>query len=400
MLAANLWGTVSLVAATAITVRVLNEADYTQFLVYWSLLFGAMQIVTGMQNEATRAVSEVQLTAGTPTASLGARIMAMPIILGGGLAVIEVLLGLKWAHYVGIGWLVLAVSVLVIVNYGCAYAVGGVLAGRHQWGTLAFLNALEPTVRICAVGIVAWLAPSLKSMQLAAVLPALAWLFTILPLWRVREATGARGDVAVSRLLSNGVWAMFAAAASAVLLNAFPAIVRVALGSDTSGVASLLLGVQLTRAPLMMPVAAFQGIAIAGFVAARQNRVRALIEPFAAVVGLGVLLAGAAALVGPFLMRLLFGAEYALSSAVLGGLTFAAVSIALLTLSGTATIAVGSHRAFMAGWITGAVATVVLLFTMPLPPAVRVITAVLVGPLFGVAVHLFAVRHHDGAADV
>jgi len=398
MLAANGWGAVSLVAATAVAARALNESDYTQFLVYWSLLFGALQVVTGLQNESTRSVSESVLSSTSDLDHAHARIIAMPLILGGVLALCAFAFGLFWAPHIGVGVLVLAVSALVIVNYGCAFAVGGVLAGRHQWGTLAFLNGLEPTIRLAAMVLVAVLVPSLKAMQLAAALPALAWLTTIIPLRRVRAATSARGDVPLARLLTNGAWSMVAAAASAVLLNAFPAIVRMVLGGNAAGLASLLLGVQLTRAPLMMPLGAFQGIAIAGFVAARRNRLRALVKPFFAVIGLGIVLAIAAALLGPWVMRLVFGAKYVLSGLVLGGLTLAAVSIALLTLSGTATIAVGAHRAFMAGWITGAAATVVLLSVLPLPDAGRVILAVLIGPLIGVMIHLFAIRSRDRAA--
>jgi len=395
MLAANAWSALSLVVATAVAAHALSEADYTQFLVYWSLLFGALQVVTGLQNESTRAVSETMVMPDVSGATRGARVMAMPLILGGGLACVILVFGSFWASHVSIGMMVLVTSVLVLVNYGCVFTIGGVLAGRHQWGTLAFLNALEPSVRLCVMVLVALLIPNLRAMQLAAALPALAWLTTILPLRRVRGAASARADVQLPKLLANGLWALAAAAAGAVLLNAFPAIVRGAVGGDTPGLASLLLGIQLTRAPLMMPLSAFQGIAVAGFVAARHDRLRALVKPLGAVVGLGILSAGAAALLGPFLMRLVFGAKYALPGLVLGGLTLAVTSVALLTLSGTAAIAVGAHRFFMAGWITGALVTVMLLLAIPLSAEWRVILAVLFGPLFGVAIHVLAVQRRD-----
>jgi len=395
VLAASGWAAIVTIVVTVVCARVLDSFAYTQFLVYWSVLFGCFQILTGLQNEGVRAVSAAASSGNTHAGFPRARVLAMTLILAGIVAVLVLAFGPWWAPKLGVGAVVVIVSAVMVVSYGCHLTLGGILAGRREWGTMAALSALEPTVRIVLVVAVAILAPTLASLQLAAVLSALTWVVFALVVPRGRNAALARADIALKPLLANGAWAMLAAAASAVLVNGFPAIVRVALGSNSPGVASLLLGVQLTRAPLMMPLAAFQGVAIAGFVASRHGRMRALAKPFAAVVGIGVVLAGLAALLGPWIMRLLYGSDYVLSRVVLGGLTFAAVSIALLTLAGSATIAVGAHKAFLAGWVVGAAATVGLLFALPLADALRVIMAVLIGPLAGVAVHLLAIRSHD-----
>jgi len=100
----------------------------------------------------------------------------------------------------------------------------------------------------------------------------------------------------------------------------------------------------------------------------------------------GVLAAG---LLGPWLMRVAFGPGYETSGALLAWLTAAAVSIAILTLTGSATVAAALHRAYALGWVAATVASAVLL-TVPLDLQTRTVVALLCGPLVGIAVHLWA----------
>jgi len=398
VLAASGWAAVSALAVSVVAARVLGTDDYTQFLVYWSVLFGCFQILSGLQNEAARSVS---VTTFQPVPADGSssrrfpRVLVMTLILAGGTALVCALLAPLWAPRLDVGGILLVVSVVMVLSYGCHLTLVGALAGRREWGTMAALSATEATIRMALVLLVAFLIPSLTSMRLAAALPALTWVLFVLVFPRARNATNARADMDLKPMLVNGAWAMLAAASAAVLINGFPALVRAALGGATPGLAAILLGVQLTRAPILMPLGAFQGVAIAGFVSATQGRLRALFKPLAAIVGIGLVLAVVVGAVGPWVMRLLYGPQYVLTAPVLGGLAFAAVSIALLTLTGAATIAIGQHRWFVAGWVVGAAATIALLFGLPIVGAVRVILAVLVGPLFGTIVHMVAIRRSD-----
>jgi len=400
MVAASGWSAVSAVVVMAVAARVLDTTDYTRLLVYYSVLFGCFQVITGIQNESSRAVSSASLNAGGDVATRPARVVTMAVILTGAGVAALLLLAPLWAPSLRASPLVVAVSAAILVVYGCYLSLAGALAGRHRWGTMIVLFFSEPTVRIALVLVIALSIPSLMSLQLAMAIPALTSLLVALAIRPARETLLARGDVGLRRLLSNGALAMLAAGAAAVLVNGFPAIVHAALGDGTPAIASILLAVQLTRAPVMVPLTVFQSIAIAGFVAVQRGSLRVLFKPFAGLAGVGALLAVAAGLVGPWLMRLLFGPDYVMPGLALGCLTFATVSVALVTLSGTATIAVGAHRAYLAGWLLGAGATVALLFTLPLAGVSRVIVAVLVGPLFGVVVHLWAIRRSGGRQPV
>ena len=111
--------------------------------------------------------------------------------------------------------------------------------------------------------------------------------------------------------------------------------------------------------------------------------------PAAVVVGVGVAAVLVAGLLGPWLLRAAFGAEYRADGALLAWLTTAAVAIALLTLTGAAAVAAALHRAYSVGWVGATVASVLLLL-LPLGLETRTVIALLCGPLVGIGVHLGA----------
>jgi hypothetical protein len=84
-----------------------------------------------------------------------------------------------------------------------------------------------------------------------------------------------------------------------------------------------------------------------------------------------------------------FGEEYRAGGALLAWLTTAAIAIALLTLTGAATVAAALHRAYAAGWICATVAAMLLLL-LPVGLESRTVIALLCGPMTGIAVHLAA----------
>jgi O-antigen/teichoic acid export membrane protein len=169
----------------------------------------------------------------------------------------------------------------------------------------------------------------------------------------------------------------------------FPVLLK--LTSDHLGAEGgvIILAVTLTRAPLLVPLTAMQGNLIAHFVDERSDRIRALGKPAAIIGGIGAVGVVAAAAVGPWLLRVAFGPQYQAGGALLGWLTGAAVAIALLTLTGAATVAAALHRAYSLGWVGATVASGLLLL-LPLPLPTRTVLALLCGPLAGIAVHLLA----------
>ncbi|HMT51452.1 MAG TPA: polysaccharide biosynthesis protein, partial [Dietzia sp.] len=106
------------------------------------------------------------------------------------------------------------------------------------------------------------------------------------------------------------------------------------------------------------------------------------------VAAVGIVGAGAAWLVGPWLIRVLFGAEFELPGAVLAALTAASVGTAALMVTGNAALAFDRHLLYNAGWWVAVAAAAILLVTVPGPLDVRSAIALLAGPGVGVALHL------------
>ena len=119
------------------------------------------------------------------------------------------------------------------------------------------------------------------------------------------------------------------------------------------------------------------------------DRLRALIGPAALIGGIGAVGVLAAGVVGPWLLRVAFGPQYDAGSALLAWLTAAAVAIAMLTLTGAATVAASLHRAYSLGWVGATVASGLLLL-LPMALQTRTVIALLCGPLVGIGVHLVA----------
>jgi O-antigen/teichoic acid export membrane protein len=132
-----------------------------------------------------------------------------------------------------------------------------------------------------------------------------------------------------------------------------------------------------------------QGNLIAHFVDERIERLRALIAPAAIIGSIGAVGVLAAAVVGPWLLRIAFGPQYQASGALLAWLTAAAVAIAMLTLTGAAAVAAALHRSYSLGWVGATVASGLLLL-LPLPLETRTVVGLLCGPLVGIGVHLLS----------
>ena len=152
----------------------------------------------------------------------------------------------------------------------------------------------------------------------------------------------------------------------------------------------------LTRAPLLVPLNSFQGVLISRFVDGRDRRIAALAAPLGIVGVVGGVGVAAAWLVGPWLLRSVFGADFDLDGYVVALLTAGATCLALLTVTGAAAIAAGAHRWYAAGWWVATVVAVGMLL-IPADVEVRTCVALVVGPLVGLGVHMVGVLRRPSA---
>ncbi|NMR20880.1 hypothetical protein [Cellulomonas fimi] len=417
-------GLASLVAAASgylvllIAARTLDPARNAEFLVFWALLFGLFGVLGGLQNEVTRAVRVARHApaapagdpatgisgapdagppiASAPPADTGVRVLPAALTIGGALALVVAATSPLWAgRLLGTEpWTLAVVLCVAVVAFAGHSGLAGALGGAGRWTTYARLVGAEAGLRLLLVGGVALAgaavgldALGVVGLETASAAAAAAWLLVLIASRQARANLGARADARRSVFARRAGQAMVGAASSAALVVGFPVLLRVTTSDAVyAAAAPLLLAVSMTRAPLLIPLTAYTGVAITHFLAHREQGVRPLVRLAGAVVGVGVLGAGAAGLVGPWLMVVLFGPAYDVAPWVLAALTLAAAVLALLTLTGAAVLSLGQHQAYAWGWV---VATVVSFAVLLMPASIELRTALslAVGPLVGVAVH-------------
>jgi O-antigen/teichoic acid export membrane protein len=385
-------------AVVYLAARDLAPAGFSVFAVFW----GAFGLVTGAANgllqETTREVradgyeSRAEVLPARRTHPL--RVAGM---VGIGAALLIAGSSPLWsgrvfaeAHWLSVGLLSVGLAGF------CLHAtLLGMLAGTNHWTQYGALMVTDAVIRVAvaaATFVIGW---GLAGFLWATVAGALAWLIMIVASPTTRSAARLLTPGGTATFLRGAAHSITAAGASAILVMGFPVLLKATSSQLGAEGGVVILAVTLTRAPLLVPLTAMQGNLIAHFVDERTQRLRALIAPAALVAGIGTLGVLAAGLVGPWLLRVGFGPDYHAGGALLAWLTAAAVAIAMLTLTGAATVAAAMHRAYALGWV-GATAASTLLLLLPLPLETRAKVALLCGPLVGIAVHLAALSRTGG----
>ena len=369
--------------------RQLEPAGFAVFGVFW----GAFGLVAGAANgllqEATR---EVRATV-SPAATRGRHTRPMQVAVGVGMAAAFAIAGTSalWAPRVFVESRPLSVALLALGLAGfCMHAtLLGMLAGSGRWSHYGILMVTDAATRL-ALAVTATVSGwGLAGFLWATVGGSLAWLLLLMLSPTARAAARIRTAGVSSGFLRGAAHSIAAAAASAILVMGFPVLLKATSGQLGAAGGVVILAVTLTRAPLLVPMTAMQGNLIAHFVDHRGSRLRALLGPAAIIGGLGAAGVVAALLAGPWALRVGFGPEYVTTGVLLAWLTVAAVSIAMLTLTGAAAVAAALHRAYALGWV-GATVVAAVLLSLPMPLETRTVLALLCGPLVGIALHLTA----------
>lgn len=420
LLGSSLLAAVSTLLVTMIAQRALNGSELTEFLLFWAALFTVTGIITGIQPEITRAVGTARTRAvadralanratsggaasAEGSAPQGARVVTVTAALGAIAGALVLVSSPLWAgqqipHSAAVGVTVMAVGVFL---YALQATMSGVTAGEDRWYLFAAVGGLESAGRLILMLAAALMIPSLAGLEVATVVPMGLWLILAFVTVSGRRLWVARADVPARRLSLNILWSFLSSAAAAVLMMGFPNVLKASGAAESEPVVlgTLILAISITRSPIMIPLQAFQGVAVSAFLKQRHRPVAAFIKPAAAVVAVGAAGALAAYLVGPLLFRLIYppaaGAESAYEAAAsgitLGALVFASALLALMTLSGNMALAVNQHRIYLAGWVVAAAVTLSLAFLVPAPLVPRAIVALAVGPVCGFVVHMVGV---------
>ncbi len=376
-------------AVLYLAARDLEPAGFSVFAVFW----GAFGLFAGASNgllqESTREVRQArQLAHVDEPRSSPIRVAALV-----GVASAAAIAGTSplWSGHVFVESRALSVALLAAGLAGfCLHAtLLGMLAGVDGWSQYGTLIVGDAAMRVTVAAATFVLGWGLVGYLWATVAGSVAWLVLLIASPSSRAAARRLTPGTTATFLRGASHSIAAAGASAILIMGFPVLLKATSADLGAAGGVVILAVTLTRAPLLVPLNAMQGNLIAHFVDQRAGRLRSLLTPVAVLAVLGAAAVLVAGLLGPWLLRTAFGPDYQAPGALLAWFTGAAVMIALLTLTGAATVAAALHRAYAAGWIGATVASTLLLL-LPVALETRTVVALLCGPVVGIAVHVAA----------
>lgn len=368
----------------------LDPGGFAAFQAYWGLFFAATGALDGLMQETTRGVSAARSTgqhgSGRPW-RLGAWI-------GGTVLVVALLIGMVWLPSLMRGEAPAPLATMFLafglLTYAFQAVLSGILSGLGLWNRYAGLVALDSGVRLL-LALLAWqLGWGMSAFLVITVIGALSWLVVLRGVPR-----GVLVDVSRAAFTRRVGSAMLATGSSAALITGFPVFVQSTSEPDAGAVvtvAGIINAVILTRAPILVPLQRFQSALIVRFVEQREALLRAAAVPVLVVLGAGLLGAGAAWLLGPWILTVFFRPEYFVPGGLLAVLTFASACTGALMVTGAATLACEQHKGYVLGWATASVGAFGVLWLAPLSLEAGVCVALIAGPLLGGLVHLVSLR--------
>ncbi len=378
---------------------------FVVFAAFWSALYLVISALSGVQQEFTRAtrpgLSVEAQGDGSAPAQVHRHVARTFAALAAGMVFIVVTAtGYLWVPLVipGRSFALAIPLAFGAASYVLVATLCGTLYGIKRFAALAWLTSVDSVLRLIAISI---------SLLLGADIIGLAWAIavpfplTIVLVWGFirRGLVGAsRVDSGLRTLGWNSLRTVIAGAATGVLISGFPFLVTVtSVGSDKVQLATLVLAVTLTRAPLIIPMLALQSYLVVRFRDAGTRFWRELVAVVLGVAALAAALGVVAWLIGPWVLDVVFGGKYVVGGATLGILVASAGLTGALCVSGPAVLALGRHLNFTAGWVAAAAVTVAVLL-LPLALEPKALLALSLGPAAGFLVHVVALSRIRRAA--
>jgi O-antigen/teichoic acid export membrane protein len=302
--------------------------------------------------------------------------------------------------------LLLAALALSVVGYGLTHLVRGVLLGTGHLQLYGGTLAGEGVLRLLAAVVLLLLAvesagPYGLAVGAAPLVIGLLCLPAVRRAARSRPPGASAGELSPRTMLRTLLWLVVATVLSFALINGGPLVVKLLAGPDeTQDAGRLLAGLLLVRLPFFAfpTLQAFLLPRFAALTAVRdRGAAQALARRVAAVhLGLTVPAVAATALVGPPVVRFVFGGQYGLGSLDLALLTLGAAGHLLAMLLGLALIAQGRSAALALAW-GGAAGIAGLTIALVEPLLLRVELGLLAGSWTAVAVVIGAIAAERGS---
>ena len=341
-----------------LTARVLGPEEYAPLSVLWVLaLVAGPGFFLPVEQEIARALA-ARRARGEGGGPVVRRAAGLALALLGGLLLVGALAGPVLADQLfSDEWLLVVAWLLTLAAACAAHVARGVLSGMGRFGGYARIIGGESAVRLAIA-----LALSTASVEAVgpyglavAAGPLVAVAYAVL---RERDLMRPGPPAPWSEVTTALAWLLVASVLSMALVNAGPIFMELlASGPQEDAAGRFLAGLVVARVPLFL----FQAVQasllprlaeMAGAGRTRELR-RHLSHLVVLVGGIGAVGSAGAALLGPQVVRLLFGEEFDLSHRTMALLGLGSSAFMVASLLAQASIAVGGHRRMALAWSVG-----------------------------------------------
>lgn len=390
-------GGITVLAATAmagflgyvITILVANYLadDYVRFAAFWALLYLLVGGFSGVQQEIARGTlppSNVIAKRGGAGANpwfVATVVSGFAILVAG---IISVGLG---PLAFGPNWIELAFPLVVGLGLNIFLVAGmGTLYGLASWKQLGLLIFGDVSLRLLLIIVGIHYQLNLVSLAWLVVAPYGILVVIFVAFSRREVRSGVLLDVSSRTAIRNVSKTLLASCSIAFLVSGVPlAISTMASSTDQLRVSSLIFGLVLTRAPLVVGVLAMQSFLVVFFrqvggePARRVSKIVLLLAAFAFIFAL------IAWLVGSPIISWLSGSNFILTADIVGWLTLSALPTAVLAVISSRELARNRHDLYSGAWVVSAVAAMLML-ALPIEIEWRVVVALGIGPMIGASI--------------
>lgn len=359
----------------AIVARNLPAAEYAYFSAFWSLAqVAGFGMFLSVEQETARLLHFPRRPLGVLRAALltaGAMAIAQ-------LAVVALAWPLLSVAFGGHAITVIAFGTLCLASAG-QFVVRGAMIGMERMGRHAAIMFLDASLRVGLAALVATVFAEPRSAEFAWTLTgaiALSHAPQLISLLRRRTRAVTEPDPAAGWLRPRGVWSAVAplllgSICAQILLNGMPVLVPVLAQNnyDATRAGQFLAAFTLARIPLFL-VVPLQTALLPTLSAILSSGDRRALHMVVRRISLGLLGLAIAALglgyfAGPWLVSLIFGAEYVLNG---GHIALLAVGVAAyigLVLVTQVLVAAVRHRLVAWSWVSGLVVAAVVVVVVP-----------------------------------
>ncbi len=339
-----------------VTARALGPERYSSLSVLWTLVFfAAPGFLFPLEQEVSRAVS-ARRALGLGGGPVIRRAAVLGAGLAAGLAVVTIALSGPILDHLFDGRVLLLVGLVASLPvYAGLHLTRGSLSGTGRFGAYGTLLAGEGLLRIAAA-IVLSIAGVTSPGPYGLLIAGAGAVILVVVLSQQRGLLEPGPEAPWSELSEALGWLLLGAVLAQAFVNASVPLVKVLAADGEDAIAGQFqAGLIITRVPLFLFQAVqasllprLSGYAASGQTVDFRNGLRKLVI---AVIGIGVASTIGAFAVGPFALRIAFGAEFnQLGSADLGYLALAGGCFMLSTALSQALIALRSYAKVAAGW--------------------------------------------------